>query len=114
MKNSGNLRNPDYYYPSERRTFSREYQEVIESILPRQWRIYPTHYWTQLVAPERLLKIQDGRNIYLLQLGHGERLLELNGVASHYRSGFCVLLYGLAGAVAETSALSSSAWSMQA
>ena len=58
MQNSGNLRNPDYYYPSERRTFSREYQEVIESILPSQWRIYPTHYWTQLVGPEKLLKVQ--------------------------------------------------------
>ena len=58
MQNPGTLRNSDFYYPSERRTFSREYQEVIESILPKQWRIYPTHYWTQLVGPERNLKVQ--------------------------------------------------------
>ena len=44
------------------------------------------------------------RPVERLELGHGEPLLELNGIATHDLSGICVPLYGLAVPFAESSA----------
>jgi hypothetical protein len=44
------------------------------------------------------------RPVERLELGHGEPLLELNGVAPHDMSGICVPLHGLAVSFAESSA----------
>jgi hypothetical protein len=44
------------------------------------------------------------RPVELLELRHGEALLELDGVAPHDLSGICVPLYGLAVPFAEPSA----------
>ena len=44
------------------------------------------------------------RPVEPLELGHGKPFLELNGVASHGRSGICVPLYGPDGPDAESSA----------
>ena len=44
------------------------------------------------------------RPVELLELGHGEPPLELDGVAPHGLSGICVPLYGLTVSFAESSA----------
>ena len=44
------------------------------------------------------------RPVERLELGHGEPLLELNGVAPHDLSGICVPLCGLAASFRESSA----------
>lgn len=44
------------------------------------------------------------RPVERLELGHGEPLLELNGVAPHGLNGICVPLYVLSVSIAESSA----------
>ncbi len=48
---SEDARNSDFFVPPERRVPSREYLEVIEQDLPLRWRVYPSHYWTQVSGP---------------------------------------------------------------
>lgn len=55
---SGESAKTDFFQPPDRRIPTREYLEVIEARLPLRWRIYPSHFWTQVSGPRPLNKIQ--------------------------------------------------------